>query len=450
MNKIKTKSISRLNLVLISLIVLACTVIMISCSQNVNKIKTSYNDNTEIVGLKHFDGYQLAQSTIVSRHNLRSAIDESGAPYINDTSVEFQKWTSAPGELTLKGGQVELMLGQYFRKYFESEKLIPQNWAPGVDESYFYSNSNQRTIATANYFSRGLLPVDNVDVDHKYQTEKNDPVFSRTITKSSQAYQEQYYKEVKENNDGKDFNEILLSLDGNIKKMEDFVGFRDSKYAKENNLEHFLLDNTEMDLSPGTGPKMKGTFKTCNEIVDALKMHYYEVEDDSLALFGKNISYSDLMQIFDIDNTYQKSVFSNHTYGVDRSNLLLKELLADISNPTRKVTFLCGHDNTLMAMLAALNAKDYVLPNTIDSGVPIGSKVVFNKFLKDGQYYCDINLVYSTVDQIRHCLSLDLSNPAMAVALQFDGIERNSDGLYKMSDIERIIKNSIDEYDKWQ
>lgn len=62
---------------------------LIGCAQN--QIKTSYNDEGQITGLKHFDNYQLAQSTIVSRHNLRSALDEPGAPYINDTSVEFQK-----------------------------------------------------------------------------------------------------------------------------------------------------------------------------------------------------------------------------------------------------------------------------------------------------------------------------------------------------------------------
>lgn len=62
---------------------------LIGCAQN--QVKTSYNDEAQITGLKHFDNYQLVQSTILSRHNLRSALDEPGAPYISDTSVEFQK-----------------------------------------------------------------------------------------------------------------------------------------------------------------------------------------------------------------------------------------------------------------------------------------------------------------------------------------------------------------------
>lgn len=287
-------------------------------------------------------------------------------------------------------------------------------------------------------------------IDHKFDTVKDDPVFSRKITKSSQAYQDQFYKEVKENNNGNDFNGIQQSLSNNMKKMEDFFGFKNSKYAKENGIETFPLDNITMDLTAGVGPKMEGSLRTANQIIDAFKMQYYEVEDDNLALFGKNISYKDILAICDIDNAYQKSIFANHTYGVDRSNLLLKELNADINNPNRKLTFLCGHDNSLQALLAALNVKDYKLPNTIDAGIPIGSKVVINKFVKDGQEYCDISLVYLTVDQIRHHYMLDLSNPAMSVALQFDGIERNADGLFKMADVDNMINRSISEYDKWQ
>ena len=76
-------------LVLMALLSILFAFCLIGCAQN--QIKTSYHDEGQITGLKHFDNYQLTQSTIVSRHDLRSAIDEPGAPYINDTSVEFQK-----------------------------------------------------------------------------------------------------------------------------------------------------------------------------------------------------------------------------------------------------------------------------------------------------------------------------------------------------------------------
>lgn len=89
MHNVKTEPKSKLLILLAATLMILFSLVVIGCSQN--QIKTSYNDEGKITGLKHFDNYQLVQSTILSRHNLRSALDEPGAPYINDTSVEFQK-----------------------------------------------------------------------------------------------------------------------------------------------------------------------------------------------------------------------------------------------------------------------------------------------------------------------------------------------------------------------
>lgn len=80
--------INKNKLLFVSILFLLLAIFAVGCSQS--GFKTSYNDEVQITGLRHFDGYQLEQSTIVSRHNLRSALDEPGAPYINDTSVQFQ------------------------------------------------------------------------------------------------------------------------------------------------------------------------------------------------------------------------------------------------------------------------------------------------------------------------------------------------------------------------
>lgn len=87
----KKSNLKKSKLLLLMMAVVMCMLVIVSCAQNANKINTSYNDDTAITGFKHFDGYQLEQSTIVSRHDLRSAIKEPGEPYINATNVEFQK-----------------------------------------------------------------------------------------------------------------------------------------------------------------------------------------------------------------------------------------------------------------------------------------------------------------------------------------------------------------------
>lgn len=418
-----------------------------SCS---NTTKADYSLSSDVAGLKHYDKYQLTQSTIVSRHNLRSALTSSGSKLDSLTNCQWINWTSEPGELTLKGGEEETLMGQYFRQFAEKEGLIPHNWTPNKDEVYFYANSFQRTIATARFFASAFLPMTSVDVNYAEPMDKDNPVFYRKSTKNSQEFKDQCFKEISEANDGKSLVEISQSLSEQFKKMENLVDFKNSSYAKENNIESLPLDDINVTFDVGVGPKMTGSVATGNTIVDGLMMQYLEEEDDSKATFGKNISFKDFVDICDIDEAYQKTLWGTHTSGVDHSNLLLKEMLNDINNQNRKVTFLCGHDNTIMPLLAALNIEKYSLPYSLNDNAVIGYRLVVNKYKNsNGEEFCDLSLVYESVDQIRHRVAIDLDNPPVAFSVQLKGIERNDDGLYKMSDILKRIQDTINEYDKY-
>ncbi len=84
----------------------------------------------------------------------------------------------APSELSLRGGALETMMGQYFRKWLVSKGLMQENEIPPEGTMRFYANSLQRTIATAQYFSAGMLPVANIRIEHHCQLGKMDSVFA--------------------------------------------------------------------------------------------------------------------------------------------------------------------------------------------------------------------------------------------------------------------------------
>ena len=101
--------------------------------------------------------YKLTQVTVMSRHNIRAPLVSNGAANVIATPHEWFAWTANASELSLRGGVLETEMGQYFRKWLESEGLIPENYLPEEGEVRFYANSKQRTIATAQYFSSGFL-----------------------------------------------------------------------------------------------------------------------------------------------------------------------------------------------------------------------------------------------------------------------------------------------------
>ncbi|MDO5329182.1 MAG: hypothetical protein Q4E88_03695 [Coriobacteriia bacterium] len=115
---------------------------------------------------------------------------------------------------------------------------------------------------------------------------------------------------------------------------------------------------------------------------------------------------------------------------------LLQELSKDINNNTRKFTFLCGHDTTTTALLTALKVKDSTFSNTFTEFAPIGAKVVISKYKnKNGEEFCKLFHVYESTNQIRFGTVIDLDDGPVAYPLELEGLSKNQDGFYKLSDI---------------
>lgn len=70
------------------------------------------------------------------------------------------------------------------------------------------------------------------------------------------------------------------------------------------------------------------------------------------------------------------------------------------------------------------------------------------KFLgADGKEYADINIVYQSVDQLRNMELLDLNNPPIIYPLTLKGLQKNTDGLYLMSDVNARFEQALRDYE---
>ena len=95
------------------------------------------------------DAYTLQEIVVLSRHNIRSPLSGPESALGRITPHTWYPWSSAPSELSLRGGVLETEMGQYFRLWAEREGLFAHNAQPDDTEVRFYANSMQRTIATA-------------------------------------------------------------------------------------------------------------------------------------------------------------------------------------------------------------------------------------------------------------------------------------------------------------
>ena len=389
----------------------------------------------------------LEQVVVLSRHNIRAPLSNSGSAVGQLTPYTWTEWTAPESELTLKGGIAETIMGQYFRKWLEAEQLIPENYIPEDGEVRFYTNARQRTIATAQYFSSGMLPVANVPIEYKDEIGATDPTFKLYATFMSDAYAEAVDEQLHEQFDLEEGGEIQESLAEDYALLEDVIDFKDSEGYLSGEYPEWRTDDIEVVLEEGKEASIGGSLKTAMAASDAIVLQYYEEDDPVKAAFGHELSTEEWTQLADITTTYQTIRFNSQLIGVNLAHPMLIEILSEIQNPGRKFSFICGHDANVATVLGALGVTDYDLPETIERRTPIGVKLVFEKWAKGEEEFARIRLVYQSTEQLRHLTPLSLETPPMSFTIELPGLVMNEDGYYQLDEVTGALQNAIDSYD---
>ena len=397
---------------------------------------------TFIISITNFayaeQNYNLEKVLILSRHNLRAPLVTKNSELSQMTPHNWFDWQVKAGELSLKGALLETSMGQYFRLYFADENFFTENYIPQANEVRFYANSFQRTIATAKYFSAGLFPVANENVEYKFGVNETDPIF---LASQDKNFNENYFRRLQNEKEKSGGEEILKKiLSEYATTTAKILDFKNSPYAKKNKVTNFSAE----DFKIGNNPYVEGNLRLAMTASDALMMQYYETKN----LFGKNLTEKDLKNIADAEYFGVNLIFEWQTWATAHINPMLILIRDELSDDNRKFTFLCGHDVTVAMVLSALGIENYNLPDSIEKMTPLGAKLVIEKRIgDDGKHYAAINLVYQSTKQIENVETLDLNNPPKIFPLKFKNLQANSDGLYLYADFEKILNQSIVEYD---
>lgn len=421
----KKSILNTLSIILISSFLFGCA----------NKSEKSVNYTMSI------DGYHLVRSIILSRHNIRSPLSGGDSTLGKITPHSWYNWTSKPSELSIKGGALEVAMGQYYRKWFEKEGILSDDFKDQEFDSYFYANAKQRTMATARYFAAGLLPTMNPEIHINVPLDTMDPVFNPQLTFISDSYIEAAKKEINEM-----YANSIADLKDNYSLLSKTIDFKKSELYKSGEFTEFKTDDTEVHLELNKEPYLTGSLKNGCSVSDALTLQYYEEMDTKKAAFGHNLSLKDFKKITEIKDLYGDVLFSSPLVSVN----VARPLLEQINNaPFNKLTFLCGHDSNINSVLSALYVKDFELPNSLERKTPIGAKLTINQYTnKNGELYVGIFLVYQNVDQLRNVSMLDLDHSPTIVQLQFKYMQNNEQGLYNYADFYNHIFRQINRYDE--
>ena len=203
------------------------------------------------------EGYTLSKVVVLSRHNIRSPLSGAGSVLQTMTPHEWHAWSSNPSELSLRGGVLETEMGQFFRKWLESENLFPENYHPGEEEVRIYANSKQRTIATAKYFTAGLLPTAETWTETQAEYDQMDPVFTPQFVFMSDAYAAAVRNQVMDL-----YEDRIGGLSDNYEVLARVLDLEESEAFQSGQVPMFRTDDTDLVLKEDAEPGVTGSLKT--------------------------------------------------------------------------------------------------------------------------------------------------------------------------------------------
>ena len=246
--------------------------------------------------------------------------------------------------------------------------------------------------------------------------------------------------------------EGLVGINKSLKDSYDIISkvldLKQSDYYKKGEVKDFVNNDTRITLELNQEPGMKGSLKNANSASDAFILQYYEEPDELKAAFGHKITRDDWTKIAKIKDVYGDVLFTAPIVAVNVAHPLLQYMYDELNAEGRKFTFLCGHDSNIASVDAALGVEEYSLPNSIEKKTPIGSKLVFEKWVDaSGKAYVAINIVYQSTDQLKKMSLLDLQNAPQIYALKLKGLQQNADGLYTFDDVNNRFLQAIRAYD---
>ena len=370
--------------------------------------------------------YELVQVLMLSRHNIRAPLVDSGML----TELTEHKWHDfgvASGQLTVHGGQVEEAMGRYARFHLQQEGLLPAGFEPGAGEIYFYANAIARTVDTARHFAEGMFPGAEVPVIYKGEVGDADPVFWPGMAGHTPLFDERLKREV-------------AALGGSeALTMSVALGIKAAAAALDNpKVEKGVFEVTVED-----GLQLGGSIRPLMKACDALSLQYYELGDNR-ASFGHELSFREWQELTAVKELGIHVYRHTPTLARAEARPLLEVFLEELKLPGRKFTFLCGHDTNVAALLGALEVQETSLPEAIEQEAPIGCKLVVERWQdKAGADFVALKLVYPSVYQLCSELPIDMRHPPQALPLHLQGIEANEDGLIPLQVFSQRLSEAV-------
>lgn len=357
---------------------------------------------------------QLEQVVLLSRHNLRAPLVSSGT-LAEATPHAWATWEVAAGELTTKGGVLEVYMGRYLGRWLRQALVLAAAGCPQAGDFHALANSLQRTQATAQFFIAGAFPGCHVTVEQRRPLGTMDPLFDPVIHRDDAGFQRRALRAMQK-------AEAKAQLGPDLRVVGDVVDYAASPACVGRGRCTLRAGDSTFRAEAGKEPGATGSLALANGMVDALLMEDYQNATGTAVGWGRLQGATQWQALARVRNGYQDILFGTPEVARDVAAPLLSHVVALFEAPASpKVTLLVGHDSNIGSVLAALGIGDYALPGQYEK-TPIGGLLQFERWRgRSGEARYRLVYVYPTTTQLREALPLTDAQPPGRVALPLPG-----------------------------
>ncbi|WP_081300092.1 histidine-type phosphatase [Gilliamella sp. Choc5-1] len=378
--------------------------------------------------------YQLDKVVILSRHGIRTPLQNTLEFLEQVTPFKWPKWQHPYGYLTTRGGALEVYFGHYLSQWLETHDIKLSVTAPKI---FVYANSLQRTVATAQFIIAGAYAGYDIAINHKYPIEKMDPIFDPSLRDDSPELKQAVLHDIEQTNQAES---IFKNLAPAYEVLSDILDYRHSTlYAKH---QCPLADiPLKLHLEKNEEPALLGALAIGASAVDAFVLQYYSAFPKEHIAWGRINDLAQWQQIVQLRNQYINLICHTKTLAKHSATPIINTI-DNLMQQDNTVNLLVGHDSTIVSLLGALEFETYQLPKQFES-TPIGGKVALQRFrhLSTGEYFFKAEYIYQSFEQLHNGQVLNADNPPQHYQLQLKNAAINNEGYYSWSDFEERIKS---------
>lgn len=320
---------------------------------------------TAMAALADDAALRLERVVLLYRHGVRAPLP--GEIQLDEGSGKpWPKWQTPPSRLTAHGAAGMRLMGAYDRQRLDASGLFAQHGCPDPAQLWFWANTEQRTIASAQALAQGFAPGCAIHIGHQTRGSE-DPLFHPVEAGATPWNALQAIAAI--HVEGADPDAVIAPHADALAVMAKVMGCNPRDDAAWCSPQHGHGALTA--ASPSSGMKLSGPIATTSGTAEAILLAYAEGMPERDV--GWSRARAPQLEALSQLHALLFGVYMRPDYMATRTTSVLSQRILQIlqDGKSPRLNVLVGNDNNIVA-LASLLGLHFRMPGYAQDDPPLG------------------------------------------------------------------------------